>query len=150
MGRWVLDLLRHALTATLGTAIVGEEIGRIYHAKTLAGMITKEIIVSAIVASLLGALSQHVRPSNPARWMSLPGIVVFFAWTLRNQPASVLDSGSGFRLDLSLDIQDPMKITMWVVAVRLVGYSLGAICYSMVATGNLGQPHQSAALQSGE
>jgi hypothetical protein len=130
---WVLDLLRHVLTATLGTAIVGDEISQIYHTKTLTGSVVKQIIISAIVASLLGALSQHVRPSNLAGWMWLPGVVAFFAWTLPTQPTSALDGGGGFKLDLSLDIRDPMKITMWFVAVRLVGYSLGAICYSMVA-----------------
>ena len=82
IGRDALDLLRHVLTATLGTAFAESEISGVYHAKTLAGAVTKEVIVSGIVASLLGALLQHFRPSNLTRWIWLLGIATL-AFTVR-------------------------------------------------------------------
>lgn len=134
IGRGILDLLRHVLTAALGTAIAGSQISRIYHAKTLTGTVTKEITISAIVAFLLGALSQHLRPSNLTRWVWLLGIATL-AFTVTVEHASVLDGGgTAYTLISPLDLRDPKTITMWFLAVRFVAYSIGGIFYTSLAT----------------
>lgn len=134
IGRKALDLLRHVLTATLGTAFAGSEISGVYHAKTLAGAVTKEVIISGIVAFLLGALLQHFRPSNLTRWIWLLGIATL-AFTVRIEHASVLDGGgTAFTLNSPLGLRDPNTITMWFVSVRLVAYSMGGIFYTSLAT----------------
>jgi hypothetical protein len=96
--------------------------------------VTKEVIVSGIVASLLGALLQHFRPSNLTRWIWLLGIATL-AFTVRIKHASVLDGGgTAFTLNSPLGLRDPDTITMWFVSVRLVAYSMGGIFYTSLAT----------------
>jgi type IV secretory pathway TrbD component len=129
------------LTATLGTAIVEAAVPRVYHPKTLMAGCVKEIIMSGVIASLLGAVTQRIRPSNLARWIWPLGIATLAA-TLLIQPASVLEQTGTFSLRFLLDPTDPDRATLWFLSVRLIAYSLGAICYTFVATKPTA-PHES-------
>jgi hypothetical protein len=138
-----LDLLRHFLTATLGTAIVESSVYGIYHTTTRAGATAKEITISAVVAFGLGVVVQRIRPSNMAKWMALLGVLTF-ATTLRfEQPTSVLERSGFFHLAPVFDPDDPAKLTSWFVSVRLLAYSLGAFCCATFASKKAGQvqPH---------
>jgi hypothetical protein len=129
-----LELARHVLIAALGTAVAVSEISGVYRAKTLAGSMVKDVIISAIFAFLLGALSQHLRPSNLTRWVWLLGLTTL-AFNVRVEPASVLDGGgTGIKLISPLDLRDANPVIMWLLSVRLVAYSIGGIFYTWLAT----------------
>lgn len=133
-----LELLGHSLTATLGTALTESLIHAnavanvVHHVETLGDAIVHEIIVSAIIAFVLGAVVQRIRRSNLARWMMLVGIVAFAA-TLLLRPVSVLGQSGPFDLSPALGPTDWLKITLWWVSVRSVAYSLGAMCCMTIA-----------------
>jgi hypothetical protein len=125
------------LTATLGTALAESSVEAnafakvVYHAKTIGEIVVQEAIVSATIAFVLGAVVQRIRRNNMARWMALLGIVTFAA-TLRFQPVSVLDQSRPFDLGPVFEPTDWNKVTLWWVSVRFIGYSLGALCCTML------------------
>ena len=122
------DLLRHFLTATLGTAIAESEIYGMYHPKTITGAFAKEITLSAVIALLLGLVVQRIWPSNTARWMALLGVLAFAA-TLSFRPETVLDPVGAFSLPIFFARPtDWSKVTLWFASVRLIAYSFGAFC----------------------
>jgi lambda repressor-like predicted transcriptional regulator len=126
--RPVLDLLRHFLTATLGTAIAESSVQGIYHPKSIAGVLAKGMTLNAVIALLLGIVVQRIWPSNTARWMALLGVLTFAA-TLFFRPETVLDPGSPFSLSMFFERPtDWYKLTLWFVSVRLIAYSFGAFC----------------------
>jgi hypothetical protein len=123
------DLVRHFLTATVGTVIAESSIYAIYHPKTLDAVIAKEIILSAVVALVLGAVVQQIWQSNLAKWMALLGVLMF-ATTLRFEPTSVLEAGGSFRLAPIFEPTDLTKLILGLVSVRLIAYSFGAFCWA--------------------
>lgn len=127
--RAAFDLLRHLLTAIFGTAIAESSIYAIYRPKTVDGITIKEIILSAVVAFVLGALVQQIWQLNMAKWIALLGVLVF-ATTLRFEPISVLEGG-GFRLaPIFGKPPDWDRLTLGFLSVRLVAYSFGAFCWA--------------------
>jgi hypothetical protein len=136
------DLLRHFLTAALGTAIAESSIYGIYHPKTATGVVSKEIAISAVVAFVLGVVVQRIWQSNMAKWMALLGVLAFAA-TLRFESTSVLEPRSAIQLAPALEPLDPVRLTLWFISVRLIAYSFGAFCWATFAPKKTApvQPH---------
>jgi hypothetical protein len=113
--RTIRDLVLNLLTAALGTAIAESEFYHLFRPQTLAGIYTKELVLSGSIAFVLGCLVYFKWRSRTSQWVWVLGLVGF-AWrvVLGNEPATLY--------------AEAQRATLGFVSVRLVAYSAGAVC----------------------
>ena len=116
----------NSLLATFGVAIAESPFWRGYNPEGYKALYLKEIALSAGIAFLLGCLIYLKWRVPASRSVWIIGICTF-AWqlTLGNHPGIA---------------GDPLSATLAFVSIRLVFYSLGAICCSVISSATYEAP----------
>ena len=136
--RGALTYLGHFLAAIIGTAFIEAEFrAALPHLNALNAIVRRELVISAALAFLLGALACYLKPTRTAYWvwipMSLALAIRILFWIAH--PASVLGGGHTESLSayLGLDLERghlPLGFAalfgFLLPAVRTIAYSLGA------------------------
>jgi hypothetical protein len=95
----------HLLVAVIGTAMITTSLGKMFHPKSLAGIISKEWVLSILCATVIGLLMYRTWRWRPAVWVWIvPAVWLAFGVLMLLPSAyshSVLVSGSGLWYQLS-------------------------------------------------
>lgn len=124
------------LAATIGTAIVEAEFENVYHPATFAGLYAREMLLSVLLASLLGWVVAYKWKSEQAKWIWTLG-ACYLAWRLavRLAPANIPDWDPVFN--------EGVRMIDMAVAIRTIVYSLGAwLCDKFVGKKGATAPAQ--------
>lgn len=118
-----IEFLLNCLAAIFGTVLFEAAFGNLFHPRTLGGIYVKQIVLSATVAFLLGSFVFYRWKYATSKWIWMVGICGFalHAISLAILP-DLHQSERGYILLVALD----------AVSVRVVSYSLGAACASLI------------------
>ncbi len=120
-----IEFLLNCLAAIFGTVLFEAEFRNIFHPRTPGGIYVREIVLSAAVAFLLGSFVFYRWKYATSKWIWMVGICGFalHAISLAILP-DLHQSVRGLILSMTLD----------AMSVRVVFYSLGAACASLIVT----------------
>ncbi len=120
-----IEFLLNCLAAIFGTVLFEAGFWNLFHPRTPGGIYVKQIVLSATVAFLLGSFVFYRWKYATSKWIWMVGICGFalHAISLAILP-DLHQSVRGFILSMTLD----------AVSVRLVSYSLGAACASLIVS----------------
>ncbi len=117
--RATASLVGNWLTAAIGTAIWNAEFEHIFHPGTIRGLYIREILLSAVVAFLLGYFVFYKWRSAPAKWVWVVGVLGFTWRATLDTPSTPAATATLLSLD--------------AVSVRAAFYSLGAWSCASIA-----------------
>ena len=122
--RTVWEFVLNSLTAIIGTAVIGAEFSSLFHTHTLEGVFRKEVLLSVVIAFLLGYLAFYKLTSATAKWVWIVGAVGFVCRIFIAPDVPIFATP----LVVAIDYGRSFNLTPWMfVSVRAVSYSLGAI-----------------------
>ncbi len=110
------------LAAVAGTAMTEDEFKPFYHPATFGGLYMREILLSTVVASLLGCFVYYKWKSATAKWIWIYG-ACYLAWQAgaRLAPTYIPDWDLG-----DLVNSDAVRMVWVAAAFRAIAYSGGA------------------------
>jgi hypothetical protein len=94
--RTTRDLVLNLLTATVGPGIAESDFYHLFRTQTIAGIYTKELVLSGSIAFVLGCLVYFKWRSKTSQWVWVLGLFGF-AWRVMvsNESVTFYDSQSG-------------------------------------------------------
>lgn len=132
--KFVGSLLINLAAAVIGTAILDTEVRRLIPPHTVAAIVWKEIILSAICAAFIGFFMWRTWRSSAAKWTWVPAALWFvFGYLFMASNANVFGRLSGFNSGSVLSAPDVRTFfTFTVPLIRAVFYSAGAYISSLL------------------
>jgi hypothetical protein len=128
------SLLIHLIVAVIGTAILDTGVRRIIPTHTVAAIIWKEIILSAVCAAFIGFFMWRTWRSTAAKWIWVLAALWFvFGYLTVARNANVWGRLSGFSSGSVLSAPDVRTFFAFTVPlIRAIFYSAGAYISSLV------------------
>ena len=129
----------HLLVAVIGTAIITTSFGKLFHPRSVAGVIAREWAMSIVCAAVIGLLMYRTWRWRPAIWVWIIPAVWFAFGTLMIWPSahrqSVLGPGGGLWYEISgsacvngiRDMGCRTFFAFTIPFVRAMAYSIGAL-----------------------
>jgi hypothetical protein len=127
-------LLIDLAVAIIGTAILDSAVRRMVPSHSVAEIVTKEIVLSIVVAALIGFGMWRTWRNSAAKWTWVPAAVWFvFGYLTIAGSTDVWGRLSGFGSGSVLSAPDVRSFFVFTVPlIRASSYSLGAYISSLV------------------
>lgn len=119
---WPIEFLLNLIAANFGTGLFEAELSNLFHPHSLGGIYLKQIVLSATVAFLLGSFVFYRWKYASSKWVWIVGICGFAFHAILPDFTHFTPEQRGYLLSVALD----------AVSVRMVSYSLGAACASLI------------------